>query len=223
MPCQFGDGDSASLGSDPIRVRTRPQVDAARIHLAQEENCESAKSGPQWPRSRRALSYSRACAAPQSEIVEGSSITVAWNQAFYSYNDDTSFGNATGERQHHLHEPQLGLQTTTTTSPRFVRDESFGSYEVVSEDPLTSSTRSPTTPSGLTVSPSTPPTCFWHGVANTGRLNTPRLRSGRVHRPPDTGRVHRRLPDRTNRVTSMARSARGLGPDRLPPSSTARR
>ena len=30
-----------------------------------------------------------------SGLVEGSSITAAWNQAFYSYNGNTSFGNAT--------------------------------------------------------------------------------------------------------------------------------
>ncbi len=35
------------------------------------------------------------CAAPQSEIVEGSTLSVAWNQPFYSYNQNTSFGNAT--------------------------------------------------------------------------------------------------------------------------------
>ncbi|HBR88872.1 MAG TPA: hypothetical protein DEA59_06345, partial [Microbacterium sp.] len=30
-----------------------------------------------------------------SGLVEGSSITAAWNQAFYSMNGNTSFGNAT--------------------------------------------------------------------------------------------------------------------------------
>ena len=35
------------------------------------------------------------CAAPQSEIVEGSSLSVAWNQPFYSNNGETSFGNST--------------------------------------------------------------------------------------------------------------------------------
>ena len=40
------------------------------------------------------------CAATEgggddSGLVEGSSITAAWNQPFYSYNGNTSFGNAT--------------------------------------------------------------------------------------------------------------------------------
>lgn len=29
------------------------------------------------------------CAGPQSEVVEGSSLSVAWNQPFYSYNGNT--------------------------------------------------------------------------------------------------------------------------------------
>ena len=34
-------------------------------------------------------------AGDDSGLVEGSSITAAWNQAFYSMNGNTSFGNAT--------------------------------------------------------------------------------------------------------------------------------
>lgn len=76
-----------------------------------------------------------ACAAPQSEVVEGSSITVAWNQAFYSYNSNTSFGNATANAN-------IVYMTNSAfnyydNEPKLLRDESFGTYELVSEDPLT--------------------------------------------------------------------------------------
>ena len=30
--------------------------------------------------------------APQSEVVSGSSLAVAWNQPFYSYNSSTTYG-----------------------------------------------------------------------------------------------------------------------------------
>ena len=37
------------------------------------------------------------CAAPAAEsgLDKGTTVTAAWNQAFYSYNASTSFGNAT--------------------------------------------------------------------------------------------------------------------------------
>lgn len=74
------------------------------------------------------------CAAPQSEIVEGSTLSVAWNQPFYSYNGDTSFGNATANNN-------IIYSTNSAFNyyndvPELVKDESFGTYEVVSEDPL---------------------------------------------------------------------------------------
>lgn len=76
-----------------------------------------------------------ACAAPQSEVVEGSSITVAWNQPFYSYNSNTSFGNATANANI-VYMTNAGFNYYNN-EPALVRDESFGTYEIVSEDPLT--------------------------------------------------------------------------------------
>jgi len=76
-----------------------------------------------------------ACAAPQSEVVEGSSITVAWNQAFYSYNSNTSFGNATANANI-VYMTNSGFNYYDN-EPKLIRDESFGTYEIVSEDPLT--------------------------------------------------------------------------------------
>lgn len=78
-----------------------------------------------------------ACSAPEpgAEIVEGSSITIAWNQAFYSYNADTSFGNATANANI-IYMTNAGFNYYNN-EPALVRDESFGTYEVINEDPLT--------------------------------------------------------------------------------------
>ena len=75
------------------------------------------------------------CAAPQSEIVEGSSLSVAWNQPFYSYNGATSFGNATANNNI-IYSTNSGFNYYDDT-PALVKDESFGSYEKISDDPLT--------------------------------------------------------------------------------------
>lgn len=74
------------------------------------------------------------CAAPQSEIVEGSSLSVAWNQPFYSYNGNTSFGNATANNN--ITYATLGGFNYYNDVPELVRDESFGTVELVTEDPL---------------------------------------------------------------------------------------
>jgi peptide/nickel transport system substrate-binding protein len=74
------------------------------------------------------------CAAPQSEIVEGSSLSVAWNQPFYSYNGLTSFGNATANNN--ITYSTLGGFNYYDDEPKLVDDTSFGTYEKVSDDPL---------------------------------------------------------------------------------------
>ncbi|MDF9716906.1 ABC transporter family substrate-binding protein [Nocardioides sp. ChNu-153] len=83
-----------------------------------------------------------ACAPPEDENEnEGNSdsgaerITVGWNQPFFSYNDDTSNGNATANAilvyltrsTMNFYDAEQELQT----------DESFGTYEKISDDPLT--------------------------------------------------------------------------------------
>lgn len=70
-----------------------------------------------------------------SEIVEGTSLTVAWNQAFYGYNGNTSDANATANNN-------IIYLTTDAFAyyddkPSLVQNPDFGSYELVSEDPLT--------------------------------------------------------------------------------------
>ncbi|MCL3862583.1 ABC transporter family substrate-binding protein [Actinotalea sp. K2] len=77
-----------------------------------------------------------ACATPGgSEIVEDTSVSVGWNQPFYSQNNLTSSGNATAN-----------ANVIYLTSSYFfyydgdleiAQNEDFGSYEVVSEDPFT--------------------------------------------------------------------------------------
>lgn len=112
-----------------------------------------------------------ACAAPQSEVVEGSSITVAWNQAFYSYNANTSFANATANANI-IYMTNSGFNYYNN-EPALVRDESFGTYEIVSEDPLTVTytiNDSTQWSDGVAVD-AADMLLAW--VANTGRLNTP--------------------------------------------------
>lgn len=75
------------------------------------------------------------CAAPQSEIVEGSSLSVAWNQPFYSYNGNTSFGNATANNN--ITYSTLSSFNYYDNTPKLVENKSFGSYEKISDDPLT--------------------------------------------------------------------------------------
>lgn len=74
------------------------------------------------------------CAAPQSEVVEGSTLSVAWNQPFYSYNGATSFGNATANNNI-IYSTNSGFNYYNDV-PELVKDESFGTYEKISDDPL---------------------------------------------------------------------------------------
>lgn len=70
-----------------------------------------------------------------SGLVEGSSITAAWNQAFYSMNGNTSFGNATANNN--INYLVLDGFNYYNNVPELVENTSFGTYELVNEDPLT--------------------------------------------------------------------------------------
>ncbi|WP_227411685.1 MULTISPECIES: ABC transporter family substrate-binding protein [unclassified Cryobacterium] len=74
---------------------------------------------------------------PQAEsgLDEGTKVTIAWNQAFYSYNGNTSFGNATANNN--INYMALSGFNYYNNVPELVQDESFGTYEMLSEDPLT--------------------------------------------------------------------------------------
>ncbi len=125
-----------------------------------------------------------ACAAPQSEVVEGSSITVAWNQPFYSYNSNTSFGNATANANI-VYMTNAGFNYYNN-EPALVRDESFGTYELVSEDPLTvqyTVNESTQWSDGVAVD-AADMLLAW--AANSGVLNTPDFDPGEFT-DPETG------------------------------------
>jgi peptide/nickel transport system substrate-binding protein len=80
------------------------------------------------------LSACTPTAAPGAEIVEGTSITAAWNQPFYSANGNTSFGNATANNN--INYMTYSAFNFYDNTPELQQDEAFGTYEAVSEDPL---------------------------------------------------------------------------------------
>lgn len=75
-----------------------------------------------------------ACASPTT-IVQSSKVAVAVDQPFSSLNPLTRFG--TGSTNTAVAYATNAGFTYYTDTPELVRDESFGSYRVLSEDPLT--------------------------------------------------------------------------------------
>lgn len=70
-----------------------------------------------------------------SEIEEGTALSVAWNQAFYAYNGNTADGNATANNNI-IYMMSDGF-AYYDDSPALVQNPDFGSYEKLSDDPLT--------------------------------------------------------------------------------------
>ncbi|NLF03991.1 MAG: ABC transporter family substrate-binding protein [Actinomycetales bacterium] len=66
---------------------------------------------------------------------EATTVTVGWNQPFYSYNSDTSHGNATANAII-LYMTQSGFNYYDADL-NLAQDTSFGTYEKLSDDPLT--------------------------------------------------------------------------------------
>ena len=76
------------------------------------------------------------CALPyQSQIVEGTTITVAFNQAFDNYNTGSSAGGAV-KNANIVYMTNSGFQYYDST-PALVKDTGFGSFEKISDEPLT--------------------------------------------------------------------------------------
>jgi peptide/nickel transport system substrate-binding protein len=77
---------------------------------------------------------SLAACAEESGIVENTSVTAAWNQSFYSFNENTTNGNATAN----ANVLYLTQQTFNYYNDdlELIPNTDFGTYEVVSEDPL---------------------------------------------------------------------------------------
>ncbi|GHF18130.1 ABC transporter family substrate-binding protein [Pseudolysinimonas yzui] len=70
-----------------------------------------------------------------SEIEEGTALSVAWNQAFYAYNGNTADGNATANNNIiYMMSDSFAYYDDT---PALVQNPDFGSYEKLSDDPLT--------------------------------------------------------------------------------------
>ncbi|MEI6591509.1 MAG: ABC transporter family substrate-binding protein, partial [Actinomycetes bacterium] len=76
-----------------------------------------------------------ACSSGGTEIVAGSAVNVGWNQDFYSANGATSNGNATANNNI-LYLANSGFNYYDDKQ-NLVKNEQFGKYEVVSEDPQT--------------------------------------------------------------------------------------
>ncbi len=76
------------------------------------------------------------CGNPyQSEVVEGTEITVAYNSGFFHFNDDSSAGNNTANGNvKYMTDTSFGYYNNT---PEFVHRTDFGTFEKTSDDPLT--------------------------------------------------------------------------------------
>lgn len=76
------------------------------------------------------------CALPyQSQIVEGTTITVAFNQSFDNYNTGSSAGNAT-KNANITYMTNSGFQYYDN-SPKLIKDTGYGRFEKISDEPLT--------------------------------------------------------------------------------------
>ncbi|MHA6693052.1 ABC transporter family substrate-binding protein [Homoserinimonas sp. A520] len=72
---------------------------------------------------------------PLSEVVEGTSVTVAVDQGMTSYNPNTGFGSATATNASVFAATNSSFASYDDV-PKLTKDTSFGSYEVVSTEPL---------------------------------------------------------------------------------------
>jgi peptide/nickel transport system substrate-binding protein len=127
------------------------------------------------------------CSAPEqeSEVIEGTEITVAWNDSFREYNNLSATGNATAN----ANIVYLANKNFTYYNdvPELVQDTDFGTYEKTSDDPLTVKY---TIKDGVKWSDGTPVTAadmLFNWAANTTHLNT--VTSDDVVTDEETGEV----------------------------------
>lgn len=130
------------------------------------------------------------CTSPT--LIEGSTVTVALSSPFFSLNDRTSFGDSPAN--------SAVLQAVSSSfnryddSSRLAVDSSFGTYRLLSNDPLTVKY---TIADGVTWSDGVPVDAAdlllaW--VANSGARNTANVDDS-VYRDPDSGRYATPFPD----------------------------
>ena len=146
------------------------------------------------------------CSAPV--LVEGTSVTVAVSQSFFSYNPKTSYGNSAANS---------GIVSATNSqfnyydnTPKLVTDGSFGSYQVVSRNPFTVKY---TIRDGVSWSDGTPVDAAdlllaW--AANSGALNTKGFDAGK-YVDQDTGKFTGAFPKRPGTDLYGLRTSNGSG------------
>lgn len=148
--------------------------------------------------------------APQSEVVSGSSLSVAWNQPFYSYNGSTTYGNATAN---------ANIIYATGSSfnyyndvPELVKDTSFGTYEKVSDNPLKVKYTLADTAKWSDGEPVTAADLMLSWVAVGGVYNDPNFDPS-AYMDPDTGELNGKQPSDVVYFDSGAdpTSPQGLG------------
>lgn len=143
-----------------------------------------------------------------SGLVEGSSITAAWNQAFYSMNGNTSFGNATANNN--INYLVLDGFNYYNNTPELVENTSFGTYELVSEDPLTVTYTVSEDAKWSDGQPVDAADLLLHWAALSRALDTPDFDPGE-YTDPDTGEFTESFPTDVVYFDSGATPTSGLG------------
>jgi len=143
-----------------------------------------------------------------SGLVEGSSITAAWNQAFYSMNGNTSFGNATANNN--INYLVLDGFNYYNNTPELVENTSFGTYELVSEDPLTVTYTVSEDAKWSDGQPVDAADLLLHWAALSRALDTPDFDPG-DYTDPDTGEFTESFPTDVVYFDSGATPTSGLG------------
>lgn len=147
------------------------------------------------------------CERSQVLVVEGSSVTVAQEGAFFSFNDRTSFGDAPENR---------GVVAATnsnffyvTDELALVRDESFGVYEVLVDEPFTVKYTMSDTAQWSDGTPIDSADLLLAWVANSGALNDADV-DPREFTDPVTGAFTDDYPNRVVYFDGAVRSGLSL-------------
>ena len=150
------------------------------------------------------------CVAYESEVVEGSTVSVGWDQSFFSYNAATGYG-AAAANSNIVYATNSGFNYYDN-EPKLIKDESFGSYTKLSDDPLIVQY---TIADGVTWSDGTPVDAadlLLNWAALSGALNDPNFDKSR-YVDPETGKFTDDFPSDVVYFDSGADAAhpRGLG------------
>jgi peptide/nickel transport system substrate-binding protein len=133
-----------------------------------------------------------ACVPTPSEVVEGSTVTVAWSQPFSSNNSNTSFGSKSSANSSIFYATNSRFNYLDN-SLTLVRDESFGTYELVSESPLTVTYTINDSAQWSDGTPVDAADMLLAWAANSGALNTPDF-DAEAFRDFETGQFNDQYP-----------------------------